>query len=339
MGRQRMSEPPAYQRAEAALRAILPRSATVRTAASDSGADMVVNGVAIQAKWIEEGGLRRAREILARKRDRPDVVVARRLSPGAREALSEAGGGWIDETGAAESSLGSIVVSKSGHPEAAREKPARWTPASLAVAEALLCGRKAAVHAMRDATGLSVGACTKALQVLSKLGLITSSAARGRGSARTVHDPNQLLDTYAAAAAAAKAVPAIQIGVTWQDITAGLRDAGRKWEKQRIDWVTTGAAAASVMAPYLTSVSTADVYLGAETIAELEAAAAAAALRPIDGGRLTLRPFPTVTTPRLAEEVEGLRVAPWPRVYADLRKTGVRGEEAAEHLREVRRGR
>lgn len=31
----------------------------------------------------------------------------------------------------------------------------------------------------------------------------------------------------------------------------------------------------------------------------------------------------------------GLRVAPWPRVYADLRAVGVRGEEAVEHLREM----
>src|SRR5690242_10680613 len=141
MDRQRMSEP--HQRAEAALRAVLPRSVSVRVAARDSGADVLVNGIAIQARWIGEGGLRRAREILERKQDRPDVVVARLLSPGAREALSEAGVGWIDETGAAEIAVGSIIVSKSGRPEPAQEKPARWTPASLAVAEALLCGRKA----------------------------------------------------------------------------------------------------------------------------------------------------------------------------------------------------
>jgi len=35
----------------------------------------------------------------------------------------------------------------------------------------------------------------------------------------------------------------------------------------------------------------------------------------------------------------GIRVVPWPRVYADLRLVGVRGEDAAEHLREVMRGR
>jgi hypothetical protein len=93
--------------------------------------------------------------------------------------------------------------------------------------------------------------------------------------------------------------------------------------------------AAAVLAPYLTSVATAEVYVAADTIAGLEAAAADAGLQPIDGGRLTLRPFPTVTSRRLSSQRERLRLAPWPRVYADLRLVGVRGEEAAEHLREA----
>jgi hypothetical protein len=48
-----------------------------------------------------------------------------------------------------------------------------------------------------------------------------------------------------------------------------------------------------------------------------------------------LRSFPTLAIPRLAERVQDVVVAPWPRVYADLRPLGVRGEEAAEHLAEV----
>lgn len=66
-----------------------------------------------------------------------------------------------------------------------------------------------------------------------------------------------------------------------------------------------------------------------------EYAAAKADLSPIHGGRLVLRPFPTATPRRLAATLGGLRVAPWPCVYADLRAVGVRGEEAAERLREV----
>ena len=42
---------------------------------------------------------------------------------------------------------------------------------------------------------------------------------------------------------------------------------------------------------------------------------------------------------RLAAVKDGLRLVPWPRAYADLRVVGVRGEEAAEHLRETIRGR
>ncbi len=87
----------------------------------------------------------------------------------------------------------------------------------------------------------------------------------------------------------------------------------------------------------MTSIGTADVYLDVDTIAGLEAAAADVGLQPIEGGRLNLRPFPTVTSQRLSSETQGLRVVPWPPVYADLRPIGVRGEEAAEHLREVMR--
>jgi hypothetical protein len=77
------------------------------------------------------------------------------------------------------------------------------------------------------------------------------------------------------------------------------------------------------------------VYVEARTIAELMEAADVAGLSPMSGGRVTLAPFPTASAQRLASHVDDIRIAPWPRVYADLRTTGVRGEEAAEHLREV----
>ena len=76
-----------------------------------------------------------------------------------------------------------------------------------------------------------------------------------------------------------------------------------------------------------------------DTILGLEAAAGAVGLRPIEGGRLTIRPFPSVAAGRMATRVDGLMIAPWPRVFADVRSVGVRGEEAAEHLREAMRDR
>lgn len=334
-----LTDQSAARRVDEAIRAALPRSVSVRARGRDSDIDLVVNGIAFQTKWIGEGGLRQVRDVLALKRNRPNIVVARRLSPGAREALSNAGVGWVDETGAAEIALGSLVVSRSGHPEPVREKPARWTPAVLAVAEALLCGRKATVSAMQEATRLSSGGSTKALATLTQLGLLTSKVARGRGSAREIRDKNELLDAYAAAAAAMVPAHSVRIGVTWRETTAGLVEVGKQWNRAGVEWAATGPAAAAVVAPYLTSVTTADVYIDARTIPGMTAIAASVGLQPIDGGRLVLRPFPTVTAQLLAEEESGLRVAPWPRVYVDLKAAGVRGEEAAEHLREIEYGR
>ena len=143
---------------------------------------------------------------------------------------------------------------------------------------------------------------------------------------------------YAAAAALIPPV-SITVGVTWRDPVAGLAETGRRWDRAGISWAATGAVAGLVLAPYLAKVTTSEVYVAEKTSARLEWLAASTGLRPIEGGRLTLRPFPTVTAERLATVKNRLRLVPWPRAYADLRTIGVRGEEAAEHLRETMRGR
>ena len=326
---------PIAHRAEAAVAAVLPRSVRIlRGRGEEHAVDLEINGRTIQVKWLREGGLRQTRELIANQKTRPDVVAARRLSPGAREALSAAGLGWVDETGAAEIVSGTLIVSRSGRPSPATQKPPHWTPAVLAVAEALLCGGGATVSAMQDMCGLSAGACTNALRALTDLGLLSATARRGRNSARRIADLDQLLDDYATAAAAMMSPIALAVGVTWRDFVVGMREIGRRWDTEGISWAATGTVAASVVAPYLTRVTTGEIYVDRMTIAGLEWAASIADLRPIEGGRLTLRPFPTVTSKSLALVRDDLRVAPWPRIFSDLRVVGVRGEEAAEHLRE-----
>jgi hypothetical protein len=106
----------------------------------------------------------------------------------------------------------------------------------------------------------------------------------------------------------------------------------------RVPWSIAGALAASVQAPYLTETPTGVVYVGAAREAEMLHIARLAGLKAMEGGRLLLLPFPTRATKQLVQEKDGLWVTSWPRTYADLRHEGVRGEEAAEHLREVFRG-
>jgi hypothetical protein len=240
----------------------------------------------------------------------------------------------VDETGAAEIAVGTLVVSRTGRPQPT-DGLKGWTPAVLAVAEALLCGVRATVSATEEATGLSTGSCTAALRFLTDEGLLVADAERGRSAARRVEDPDRLLGAYTRAAQAQQPGPRLQVGLLGQNLLDELAATGRTWDRSDVLWAATGTAAASVLAPLLTSVSSVEVYVDADTVAGLEAVATSADLRPIEGGRLTLRPFPTASVRSLADEIDGLRVAPWPRVYVDLQAEGVRGEEAAEHFREV----
>jgi hypothetical protein len=198
----------------------------------------------------------------------------------------------------------------------------------------------ATVAAIQEATGLSTGSCTNGLRFLTDQGLLESAIERGPGSARSIADRDRFLDAYAdAATARPRGSLSLTVGVAWQDPVAGLIEAGRAWDDGGVGWVATGFAAASIIAPLITNVTTVEGYLDASTIAELEAAATTVGLAPIEGGRLTLRTPPTVAIHRLAQQIGDLRVAPWPRVFVDVRSRGVRGEDTAEHIREGSRGR
>lgn len=320
-----------------AFQAVLPATTAVKLLSADGPwAELKISKQRVRAQWLSTGIPSEVRLLDAQTR-RPDVVLSRQLSPGAKQALSELRIGWVDESGAAEVVLGSIIISRSGRPQPRGPRRAeRWSPAVLSVAEALLCGVQATVDATREATGFSGGACGNALRFLTDTELLTAEAARGPTSGRRIRDKNAFLSEYAThATVRADDAPRLVLGVTWRDPVRGLIELGRRWTAQEIPWVATGAVASVLMAPLLTTVGAATVYVDAKTIAGLESIAERSALRPIEGGRLTIMPFPTTTTHLLAQTIDDVRVAPWPRVYADLRVTGVRGEEAAEHVREV----
>ena len=336
-GRQYTVEGP-EARAIRVLESMLPRSAQREVLVGNQQVDLLVGGHQLEVKWVGEGNLGDVRRAMGYVRDdQIKIFVGRQFSPGAKAAMSEAGIGWMDETGAAEVAVGSIIISRSGRPPVPVERPLRWTPGVLGVAEALLCGIKPTVAEVQATTGLSTGTCTSALRFLSDNGWLEADADRGRKSGRRISDGGQLLEAYAAAAVTFKPV-SLTAGALWRDPVAGLVEVGSMWDQAGIRWAATGLAAASVMAPLMTTVSTTEAYVDEQTVVALESAALNAGLRPIDGGRLTLKPFPTATTRQLISKIDGLQVAPWPRVYVDLRNAGVRGEEAAEHLLEVMRG-
>jgi hypothetical protein len=318
--------------------AVLPPRVSVSLAATDQNGDLLVRVAKqrLRIRWLERGS---ASVLHTRLNDgpRPDLFMATRMSTAAQLAATEAGVGWLDETGAAQFAVGTVVVSRTSVSVPATARPAkRWTAATMGITEALVTGVPATVRALRTATGASPSTVSLALNFLAHAGLLTSQAARGRNSGRSIAEPGRLLEAYADAVTNARDTPRLRVGVLWRDPLEGLLQTGRRWDDQQLAWAATGALSAAALAPLQTQVAPMIVYVDALSLATLAATAVTAGLKPLEGGRLQLRPFPSPITARLSAEVSpGLRSVPWPRAYADLRDTGVRGEEAAEHLREV----
>ena len=324
-----------------AISAVVPPTARVRSGPSTAPfVNVDVNGHTLRTLWLHAGTPGTVKEaLLLIGEPRPDVLVARSMSTGARDLASQAGVGWVDESGEAEVAFDWLVISRAGHGRPVLDPArAKWTPDIAGVAEALLLGIRPTVDATVDATGLSRGLCARSLLFFSERGVLTSQDKRGPHSARHLADPARLLDEYAEAVASFRRTE-LRVGVLWRDPVEGIADLGRQWDTVGIPWAATGAVGAAVLAPYLTDIGTGDVFVGDGSQQDLSRAAEQVFARPMPGGRLILRPFPSRATARLSTRENDLCIVPWPRVYTDLRAVGVRGEDAAEHLRELMRDR
>jgi hypothetical protein len=208
----------------------------------------------------------------------------------------------------------------------------------LAACEVLLAGCPATVSAVVAATSLSTSGIAAALKFLVEQDFLAGDALRGRQSRRYVVDSDGLTDAYAAAAERLRSPVAIRAGVVWRDPLADITSVGRRWDEESVEWAVTSALSAAVWAPFMTEISPMEIYVTGKTLGDLRKAAFVAGLTEIEGGRLKLRPFPTPAGATVTTQLRpGLRSVLWPRAYADLRTAGVRGEDAAENLREEMR--
>ena len=326
------------ERAVAALEAVL-RSALRARPADGPHRDVVVtlDDADFLVRWLSVGWPRQVAEAL-HDQPRPDLLVAPLMSPGARKAARDAGVGWADESGAADIYFRDplIVIETTGSPPVPLDTRVGWRPAALAVCEALLAGNaNPTVSSVVKSTGISTGSVATALKFLEHNGHLASNAARGPGAARRIVNRDELLNAYATAAERLRSPISIHVGVLWRDPIVGTIELGRTWRKHNIDWSATSALSASVLAPAQTTIAPMEIYVPGRTPSDLRRVATVGGLKEIEGGRLLLRPFPTPAGATLSkQDPKGFRSMLWPRVYADLRTTGVRGEDAADHLRE-----
>jgi Transcriptional regulator, AbiEi antitoxin, Type IV TA system len=270
-----------------------------------------------------------------------EVVVARNLSVGARKWLSQEGLGWVDEAGHVEiiRPSGLVISREPTRAQTRRERPIRWSRSALAVAEAALSGVAPTVESIERATGLSRNATATALSRLERLGLLERpQAPRGPMSGRRIVDTNAFLDAYAKAAAEQRSKQSpVLVHRLWQgDVLDALRtQIAPALTAADARWAITGAAASLLLAPYLSDVTTLDLYVDAELMSDKAALAARLGGRIVEKGqRIDIRELPTSMSAK-GPVIEGVQVALPVRVYADLIAAAGRSAEAAHHLRET----
>ncbi len=332
-------------RVRGAINAVLPNGVTVDLRRRTGGAsdyDAILQAGKVKHRtivgWAGEGWPADVERLIATAPN-VNVVVAHDLSIGARAWLTKSDLGWVDEIGRANLSLPSGLVVYRDVTEPPRSPtPDGWSLSSIAVAEAALSGVEPRVDSIESATRLSRGATAKALSMLERRGFLRRGARRGPESARHLEDADALLDEYAKAVGAlASKVTPILLHRLWRDPLDTLVDElAPALDRIGATWATSGAAAAALMAPYLSGLTVIELYVDAEMLANRANLCAALGAQQIERGhRIEVRALPNRITATAGPVISGVRCAPPARVFADLLAKGGRSAEAAQHLREV----
>jgi len=313
--------------------------------------------------WAGEGfpqDVERAIDLLATNPlDRREtlVIVARRLSTGARSMLDAQGISWADEEGRAAISAapGLVVIRESS---SAKVRPTvedmRWSDGPGAIAEYLLAiaatsDREAdapaqqlpTVAAIAAGTGLSAPLVSRVLQAFDGMTWTDKEGSRrGPGARRVLADPAGLLSSWAAWHAG-RTAEAVHTHATFRDADNFLREQiGAEWGSAA--WALTGWLALERRAPFMTTTPVITIYIDREVFddpAALDARIARAGLRRVDSGsRVDLIKADPYVLRRTALGSDGIPQVSDIRLYGDLLRLGVRGSDAAEHLRETRIG-
>jgi hypothetical protein len=293
------------------------------------------------AGWAGEGWPADVEELI-RHVPEVEVAVATNLSEGARDALARLGVGWIDEAGhAAINRTSGLVVSREpAHPWSRPKPSARWSRSTLAVAEAALSGVVPTVENIERETGLSRSATATGLHRLEQFGYLERpQALRGPMSGRRIVDTDALLDAYATAAAELRSKkPLFLVHRLWiGDAVETLRtEIAPALGASTNSWAVTGSAASVFLAPYLSDVTTLELYVDGDLFSDREGLANRLGGRVVERGHvIEVRELPTMMSAK-GPVIAGVSLALPVRVYADLRAAGGRAAEAAQHLLEVR---
>ncbi len=268
------------------------------------------------------------------------VVVARSFSVGSRQALESRGASWVDAGGAARLVLEELVVVRDVR-QRARAKPRglSWSPSAVLIAEALLDRESPSgvrTSELAALTGFSKAQVSGVLSFFDAQGWTAKwGPQRGPRASRHIADSTGLLDAWSERVNAV--VPELRLAERIVDDPTQLlaRELAPALRRHGIEWALTGWAAAELLAPYVASVPSLQLYVDERSFrAPLTSAIEEIRAREAQsGGRIEFRSADPMLL-KLARRRDDFPLASAPRVFADLRALRGRAEDAAAHLRE-----
>ena len=263
----------------------------------------------------------------------PLIVVAATTTQEARRILGKHGIGVVDAGGNAHINLAGLLVHvENPRPTTKTKAPTRLRGKAGVVAQALLLEptRNWQVGELAERADVSVGLTHRVLARLDHEGVMTAEGV-GPARVRRVGDPPALLDLFAeetdekpARVLAYFLAQSPKTLIT--DLAAGLA-------KTDFGWALTGAAAASLLAPFVTAVPVVDVWVQAAA-GRRELFDAAGADPVGDGANLVFWQAKADVALAFHQETNGIRIANIFRIYADLLADPRRGREQAQNFRQ-----
>jgi hypothetical protein len=269
------------------------------------------------------------------------IVTARELSPGALERLAALDANYADESGRVriEGPDGLLIHLEPRSPPRRKGKDRfRWSRSSEQIAEYLLASRPDILKAdeLAEKTGWSHAQTSSVLQRFDHQGWTQKTGAtRGRYAVRRLADSAALLDVWAAHLASTERTQILAHRALREPMTFLRNELGPALA-QAMPWAASGWAGLEAAAPFVTAVPVLQVYVPGAAIADgrLRDVMKKIGLREVDEGARVEFWEASDLALKLAEERRSLPVVSSPRLYADLRSLGGRGEEAAAHVRE-----
>lgn len=267
--------------------------------------------------------------------DTPLLVIAGETTAEARGILEEHGVAVVDGLGNAHIELPGLLFHLEGR---RRLRGARATHARArlqgkagVVAQALLLRPERPWQVKRLAQEAQVSAALvhRVLTRLEAEGIVAAEST-GPNRVRRVTNPTALLELWAEENVERPTrTLAYLLAQTPQQL---IKNLGGNLGRSGIDYALTGAAAASLIAPFVTAVPVVDMWVKA-TVAPEELCEAAGADPVIEGQNVVFLQARDDAPLAFREEIRGLWVANRFRLYADLRRDPRRGREQADHLR------